>query len=175
MSMQTLESLAAVPYLNETGEISPAFEGKIGLYAIFDQSQTLQYVGFSRDISLSLRQHLVRTPESCYWVKTQTVTRPSRTLLAEMQQAWIAEHGAIPPGNGPERSRWEKPIDVRSHMTEAEKTAIAQADGLDEIKQLKQVARRVQAEILDTLKAREVQMELRFNPKLKEQGLLDLK
>jgi hypothetical protein len=40
---------------------------------------------------------------------------------------------------------------------------------------LKQVARRAEAEILDVLKARGVQVEIRFNPKLKEAGLLDLK
>jgi hypothetical protein len=37
------------------------------------------------------------------------------------------------------------------------------------------VARRLENEIQSQLKARGVTMEIRFNPKLKEQGLLDLK
>jgi hypothetical protein len=37
------------------------------------------------------------------------------------------------------------------------------------------VARRVEAEILVMLESRGIKTEIRFNPKLKEQGLLDLK
>ncbi|MGL4620405.1 MAG: GIY-YIG nuclease family protein, partial [Chroococcidiopsis sp.] len=44
-----------------------------------------------------------------------------------------------------------------------------------QIKILKTAARRVEAEILSQLQTRGLQMQLRFNPKLKEQGLLDLK
>jgi hypothetical protein len=44
-----------------------------------------------------------------------------------------------------------------------------------QIKLLKQVSRRVEAQILEALKSRGVQTEIRFNPKLKENGLLDLK
>jgi hypothetical protein len=40
---------------------------------------------------------------------------------------------------------------------------------------LKNVARRVENEILSLLKARGVTEEIRFNPKLKTSGLLDLK
>jgi hypothetical protein len=40
---------------------------------------------------------------------------------------------------------------------------------------LKQVARRIEETILTKLQARGVTAEIRFNPKLKEQGLLDLK
>ena len=48
-------------------------------------------------------------------------------------------------------------------------------DELTQIKILKNIARRIEAEILAQLKARGVQTEIRFNPKLKEEGLLDLK
>ena len=60
-------------------------------------------------------------------------------------------------------------------MTEAEKETYKNSDELTQIKLLKKVARRVQAEIEETLKKRGNTMEIRFNPKLKEQGLLDLK
>ena len=68
-----------------------------------------------------------------------------------------------------------KAIDAKLQMTEEERVAIANADGLTEIKLIKNVARRVQADIQAMLKDRGVLMDLRFNPKLKEQGLLDLK
>ena len=48
-------------------------------------------------------------------------------------------------------------------------------DEMAKIKIIKNVARRVEADILKELKARGLQMQVRFNPKLKEQGLLDLK
>jgi hypothetical protein len=131
-----LASLPFLPILTEAGEIPVELAGEVGIYAIFDQHQALQYVGYSRDIALGLKQHLVRQPQACYWVKVQTVERPSRTRLEEMRQAWLAEHGAVPPGNGPTAAAWEKPIDAKQQMTPEEATAIAQADGLEQIKLL---------------------------------------
>jgi len=49
------------------------------------------------------------------------------------------------------------------------------ADEIAKDKLLKNVARRVENEILSQLKARGVTEEIRFNPKLKTSGLLDLK
>lgn len=48
-------------------------------------------------------------------------------------------------------------------------------DELGKSKVLKNVARRVEEEILAVLKARGVNTQIRFNPKLKESGFLDLK
>ena len=49
----TLSSLTMQPYLIE-GELPSGLAGKVGIYAIFDQAKTLQYVGYSRDISVGL-------------------------------------------------------------------------------------------------------------------------
>jgi|GEM_PF-3436174 len=46
---------------------SPFFKGSV--YAIFDQKKVLQFVGYSRDVYLSLKQHLVRQPQQCYWLR----------------------------------------------------------------------------------------------------------
>ncbi|MEO1353939.1 MAG: GIY-YIG nuclease family protein [Cyanobacteria bacterium J06635_15] len=175
VSIPTLASLKAIPYLTESGQIPDVFEGKVGIYAIYDESHTLQYIGFSRDAAIGLKQHLVRKHDACYWVKFQAIERPSRTLLEGIRNSWIAENGSVPPGNAEERTAWEKPIDAKQQMTEEERISIEKADGADEIKLMKNVARRVQADVLEQLKARGVNMELRFNPKLKEDGLLDLK
>jgi hypothetical protein len=171
----TLNNLEYLSYLVKNGCLSEELQGKIGVYAIFDREKILQFVGYSRDIYLSLKQHLVRQPHRCYWIKLQTITRPSRAILEEMRQAWIQENGTIPPENGSDEAQWTQAIDAKLAMTQAEKAEYDRVMELEQIKLLKKVARRVEEEIQAQLKERGVQMELRFNPKLKEQGLLDLK
>jgi hypothetical protein len=175
MNSPTLTSLDYLPYLNDNGETTEQFSGKVGVYAIFDQAKILQFIGYSRDVSLSLKQHLVRQPEGCYWLKVETIDRPSRTILEEIREAWILENGTTPVGNGAEEAIWNQPIDAKVKMTEDEKKAYAATDEMGQIKALKQVARRVEAEVLATLEARGVKMQIRFDPKLKEEGLLNLK
>ncbi|HEY9735807.1 MAG TPA: GIY-YIG nuclease family protein [Trichocoleus sp.] len=174
-SAPTLTSLEAAPYLTEEGQIPEDWQGKVGIYAIYNADQQLQYVGYSRDVGLSLKQHLVRQPEACHWVKVQTVERPSRTLLEGIRNDWIEQNGAVPPGNGEAEAAWNQPIDAKLTLTEAEQAEYAALEEVAQIKYLKQTARRVEAQVLEKLKARGVQMDLRFNPKLKEEGLLDLK
>lgn len=173
----SLESLEYLPYINETGQLPEELQGKIGVYAIFDNNKTLQFVGYSRDIYLSLKQHLVRQPEQCYWLKFQTIERPSRSVLESIESAWIQENGSVPPGNGDEKQKWTQPINVKTLMTSEEQVSYQNPvnDELAQIKIIKNVARRVEAEILKVIEARGLQTELRFNPKLKEEGLLDLK
>ncbi|MBD1822227.1 GIY-YIG nuclease family protein [Cyanobacteria bacterium FACHB-DQ100] len=168
----TLADLAFIPYVDENGQLPEQFQGKVGIYAIFDQSQTLKFIGFSRDVFLSLRQHLVRCLSECYWIKVQTFDRPNRTLLETIRAAWIEEnHLSIA-----NEAKWTEPIQVKSLMTDQERSTYESAiDEFTQGKALKNVARRIEAEIMAQLKARNVQTEIRFNPKLKEEGLLDLK
>ncbi|BAZ46254.1 hypothetical protein NIES4102_32840 [Chondrocystis sp. NIES-4102] len=173
-SPQSLTSLSYLPYLDEEGCILTDLQGKIGVYAIFNQEKEMQYVGYSRDVYLSLKQHLVRQPQNCYWFKVQTITRPSRQILEEIANSWIEENGTTPIGNQA-NSVWTEPIDTNSAMTEEEKAQYQQSDELGQIKIRKKVARRIEAEIQKQLSDRSVGMEIRFNPKLKEKGLLDLK
>ena len=172
----SLGSLDFIAYVDDQGQLPEQFQGKVGVYAIFDADQVLQYIGFSRDTFLSLKQHLVRQPQQCHWVKVQTIDRPSRTILEEIRASWLVENGSTPAGNGADEAKWTHAIDVKTSMTPEEVSNLAAA--LNEASQgkvLKQVARRVEAEILAVLQGRGVQTELRFNPKLKETGLLDLK
>ncbi|MEC4804561.1 MAG: GIY-YIG nuclease family protein [Jaaginema sp. PMC 1079.18] len=171
----TLADLEFTPYLDNNGQIPDLWDGKIGVYGIFDRDRVLQLVNYSRNISASLKQHLVRQPQQCYWLKVQTITRPSRTLLQDIQTAWIAENQTTPPGNDGDRALWLDPIDAKLTMTEGDRQAYAQSDDLGKSKLLKNIARRYEAEILAQLKQRGSTVEIRFNPKLKEQGLLDLK
>ena len=172
--MTALAELDYFPYLTEAGELIDRFDGKVGVYAIFDQAKTLQLIGYSRDVSLSLKQHLVRQPHRCYWVKVQTIDRPSRTILESIRDAWIAENAEVPPGNGAEAAAWNQAIDAKAQMTAAEQATYANSDDLGRIKTLKQVARRVEAEVTATLEARGFKTAVRFDPKQKEKGLLEL-
>jgi hypothetical protein len=173
----SLLSLEFISYLDAEGLVPNSIQGKIGVYAIFDRDKVMQFVGYSRDVYLSLKQHLVRQPEGCYWLKIQTIERPSRTILENIRDAWIAENGSIPMGNDSQLAKWNDPIDVKPFMT-VEELASYEKSAFDEIakdKLLKNVARRVETEILAALKKRGVTEEIRFNPKLKTSGFLDLK
>ena len=171
----SLASLEYLPYIDENGNLPENLQGKIGVYAIFDNDKLLQLVAYSRDIYLSLKQHLVRQPQKCYWLKSQTIERPNRTILESIQSSWIEENGANPVGNKTAQAEWNDPIDTKSAMTDEDKENFAKQDEIGQAKLLKKVARKVEETILSELKARGVQTEIRFNPKLKESGLLDLK
>ncbi len=171
----SLASLEYIPYIDADGQLPEQFQGKVGVYAIFNRDKLLQYVGFSRDVYVSLQQHLVRQIQKCYWLKVQTIARPSRTILENIRDAWISENGSITDGNAAQEAKWTQPIDAKAAMTADEQTKYAATDELTQIKLLKNAARRVEGEILAELESRGVKMQMRFNPKLKEKGLLDLK
>jgi hypothetical protein len=171
-----LNELADLPYIDEEGQLPAQFEGQIGVYAIYNPEQVLAYIGYSRDVSLSLKQHIVRQPQQCYSIKVTTVERPNRTLLETIKATWIAENQAIPIGNAA-ADLWEQPIDVKSKMLPEELAQYndPQLDDQQHLKILKQAARRIEKDILLLLAERGVKEALRFNPKLKDSGLLDLK
>jgi hypothetical protein len=173
--ISSLDSLEFFAYLDNRGMVNEDWQNQIAVYAIFDRDKQLQFVGYSRDLYSSLKKHLVRVPEQCYWLKLQTISRPSRTILAEIRQSWIAENGRIPAGNGEDEAKWSEPIDAKTFLTAEERATLTNTDELGKIKILKQLARKVEAEVEARLQARGCQMDLRFNPKLKEEGLLDLK
>ncbi len=168
-ALPNLEGLPWLPYLDEGGQIPEELESKAGVYAIFDREQNLAYVGISRDIATSLKQHLVRVPDRCYWCKAWLSENLDRNLLTEIQQAW---QGDLPI----DRKLWEKPIDCRELMTDQEREKLKQATEEKQINRiLKDLARRVEEQIIQKLTDRGVSFAIRFNPKRKEEGLLDLK
>ncbi len=174
MSAPALTTLTWQDYLTPEGCVDPRGAGQIGVYAIFDAEEKPCYIGYSRDIYLSLRQHLIRQPQACYGFKFLPIERPNRSQLEEIRQQWLAELGSLPPGNGADQERWEKPIDLKQTMTPQMQQEWAGLDEVSQIKYLKNLARQKEAEILDILSTRHVTEPLRFNPKLKENGLLDL-
>ena len=172
-----LANLDYIPYLDDSGAIAEDWQRKIGVYAIFDREKVLQFVGYSRDVFESLKQHLVRKPQQCYWFKVQIISRPSRSILEEIRQVWIEENNALPSGNDGKEAQalWTEPIDAKLTMTDSEKQEYEAGEELSRMKLLKNVARRLETKIKAELKTRGVEMDIRFNPKIKDQGLLDLK
>ncbi|AFY74092.1 hypothetical protein Syn7502_02071 [Synechococcus sp. PCC 7502] len=168
--MAALTDIEFLPYLDQTGNISPDLVGKIGVYAIFDSDRQLQYVGISRDIAVSLKLHIVRVPSLCHWLKIETIAKPSRTALLEIQAAWQASCANT------DHELWEQPLNCLRWITDAEKAAYENTmNEAEQEKVLKNLARRIEQDILQQLASRGVGFEVRFNPKLKGQGILDLK
>lgn len=170
----SLAELEYIPYIDADGQLPADFQNQVGVYAIFDSDRLLQFVGYSRDVSVSLKQHLVRQPQKCHWLKVYTINRPSRTVLESIKEAWISENGSMPPGNTTVATQWSEPIDAKLAMTQDEQTSYQASDEPIKIKLLKSVARRVEASVISELEARGVTVPIRFNPKLKEKGILDI-
>ncbi len=121
-----------MPYIDCQGNLPLSLQGKIGVYGIFDQEKTLRFVGYSRDVYQSIKQHLVRQSNSWYWLKVHTIERQNRNLLESIKAAWINENLSVPIGNGADKDKWNQPIDVKQEMTAAE-AAQYQDQLIDEI------------------------------------------
>lgn len=94
-----------------------------------------------------------------------------------MIQCWIAELGEAPVGNSDPtiQFRWENAINVREiEHTDEEKHLVANMGPQTEAKVLKNICRRVQAEVEAVLQARNITEKLKFDPKIKAKGLLDV-
>eukprot|EP00440_Ansanella_granifera_P004034 gb/GFBE01004379.1/.p1 GENE.gb/GFBE01004379.1/~~gb/GFBE01004379.1/.p1 ORF type:complete len:447 (+),score=82.72 gb/GFBE01004379.1/:1-1341(+) len=86
---------------------------EMGVYAIYDSSGRLQYIGLSRQIQKSVENHAksIGLPEVLDLISTvRCVEMPgeSKELLKETWEGWIKEHmangGEIPAGNLPENA-----------------------------------------------------------------------
>lgn len=76
-------------------------EAKVtGVYAVCDRAGQTQFVGISRNVSLSLRSHLAEKGEAvCALVTVQPFAYPSREAMAALRDEWIAALPSPPPGN----------------------------------------------------------------------------
>ncbi|XP_010505445.1 PREDICTED: bifunctional monothiol glutaredoxin-S16, chloroplastic isoform X2 [Camelina sativa] len=99
--------VSAVKSLTET-ELLPISESDSipsasGVYAVYDKSDELQFVGISRNIASSVSAHLKSVPELCGSVKVGIVEEPDKAVLTQAWKSWIEEHiketGKVPPGN----------------------------------------------------------------------------
>lgn len=171
----SLHALAFCPYIEPSGGLNRDLQGKIGIYGIFDDDRQLQYVGYSRNVYGSLLQHLVRCPRACGFYKWWVIAKPSRQVLEQIRGQWLEENPTLPPGNGDRQGQWCDPINIQNDLTPEERAQYEASEITAQEKILKTVARRVEAQLKTQLVQRGFTEEVRFNPKLKAKGLLDLK
>ncbi|TFJ81424.1 hypothetical protein NSK_007385 [Nannochloropsis salina CCMP1776] len=180
-SIPPLDSLPYVPYLDETGKINDCgadAKVKASVYALYDESETVRYIGVSRSVAQSLRLHLARMPEQTYGFRVYHISKPTRVLLEITRDTWVDQLGYQPQGNdnGPNQQLWESALDVKPLMNEADHAALetARIKQRSEENAMKKVTRRFEEAKISVLNARGVTESLRFDPKLKGKGLLDL-
>ncbi len=97
-----------------------------GVYAVLDAERCTQYIGYSRNVLLSLNGHLRQNGEQkCAFVRVQAFKFPKRQEMEDLQDAWIAELESTPPGNVTERDMWAGTVGdaAKAVMSQAERQA----------------------------------------------------
>lgn len=88
-----------------------------GVYAVLNEKHDTQYVGYSRNVLLSLNSHLAQLGHpTCAFVKVQTFKYPKRTEMENLRDVWIKELASIPPGNDAESGLWASTIGEASQV-----------------------------------------------------------
>lgn len=113
-------AVAAIPALENDGTQIMAIDtwrdlatnAKVaGVYAVMDTSRNTQYIGYSRNILLSINGHIAQNGvENCAFLRVQTFKFPKREEMESLRDAWIAEIGSIPPGNGADSEMWASTV-----------------------------------------------------------------
>jgi len=97
-----------------------------GVYAVLDLDRSYQYIGYSRNISLSLNGHLTQIGDRvCSFVRVKSFKFPKREQMELLRDNWLGELAYIPSGNGADRSMWASTVGevALSAMTETERHA----------------------------------------------------
>ncbi|TVP59803.1 MAG: GIY-YIG nuclease family protein [Nodularia sp. (in: Bacteria)] len=97
-----------------------------GVYAVLDAERQTQYIGYSRNVLLSLNGHVSQYGEQkCAFVRVQTFKFPKRQEMEDLRDAWIAELATTPPGNASEGGIWASTVGeaAKAVMSEAERHA----------------------------------------------------
>jgi predicted GIY-YIG superfamily endonuclease len=83
-------------------------EAKVaGVYAVLDRDRQTQYIGYSRNVALSLKSHLTQHgAQTCAFVKVQPFKFPKREEMEQLRDAWIAELPQTPSGNADTSGTW---------------------------------------------------------------------
>jgi hypothetical protein len=78
-----------------------------GVYAVLNPDRCPQYIGYSRNVSLSLKSHLTQFgSDICALVRVQPFKFPKREEMEKLRDAWITELGQVPPGNAIDSEGW---------------------------------------------------------------------
>jgi predicted GIY-YIG superfamily endonuclease len=97
-----------------------------GVYAVLDNADRTQYIGYSRNVLTSLKGHLAEHgSDVCAGVRVQVFKFPKREEMESLRDAWIAELAEVPPGNTGEGGIWATTVGeiAKAAMSDAEKAA----------------------------------------------------
>ena len=97
-----------------------------GVYAVLNSDRIYQYIGYSRDVSRSLKGHIAQNGEQvCAFIRVKTFKFPKRQVMEALQNEWIAELDYIPLGNTGEQGTWARTIGeaAKAAMTDVERNA----------------------------------------------------
>lgn len=97
-----------------------------GVYAVLNAKRETQYIGYSRNVLLSVNGHVAQNGEqNCAYVRVQTFKFPKRQEMSDLRDAWIAQLDTIPPGNGTEYQNWASTLGeiANSAMSSEERQA----------------------------------------------------
>ncbi len=82
-----------------------------GVYAVIDTNHLTQYIGYSRNILLSINGHIAQNgSENCAFLRVKTFKFPKREEMENLRDAWIAELENIPPGNSIDSEMWASTV-----------------------------------------------------------------
>lgn len=112
-SSPALKSLDMNSVLSLQGYINPEVPPGTGaiVFAIYDQSKTLQYIGFSKELRASLLNVFSRRPDKCHFYRAVFLPELDQQVMVDIRSAWFDQNSGPPPGNklAGERAAWQAP------------------------------------------------------------------
>jgi hypothetical protein len=97
-----------------------------GVYAVLNNDNQTQFVGYSRNVLTSLKGHLAEHGDAvCAQVRVQPFKFPKREEMESLRDTWIAELDTIPPGNTGAGGVWATTVGeiAKAAMSEQEQAA----------------------------------------------------
>jgi hypothetical protein len=129
------------------------------VFAIYNESKQLQYVGFSKDLFNSLRTVFSRRPDKAFFYKAVFLDKLEQQQMMDIRTAWFEECGGPPIGNklALERSAWQQPV----------------ASGAISQRGKQAAAEEMVRTLMTQIKSRGCTEEFEPNPALLQEGLVD--
>ena len=154
--MPRLASLTAVPFVNNQGIVYPhvAQDAEAHVFAVYDEFDFLQFIGFSKDLRNSLRTLLVRVPDQTMKFKHVDLPELDQERMLAIRKEWLAEVAPnVPPGlTAAGKETWAKPIECGSRRAAEQRWRA----------------------LLDDVRLRGAREEFEYNEELIEQGIVDV-
>ena len=83
----------------------------VGVYAVSGCDRRTHYVGYSRNVALSLKGHAAQLGDDlCAFVQVQMFKVPKREAMEQQRDTWIAQLGYVPSGNAEASELWASTV-----------------------------------------------------------------